>query len=45
MRVLWLREARDERWGELDVLSQKVQTSVYKINKYKGCNVQHNKYN
>ena len=31
--------------GELDTGSQKVQTSSYKINKYSGCNIQHDKYN
>ena len=30
--------------GELDEGSQKVQTSGYEINKYKGCNAQHDKY-
>ena len=31
--------------GELDKGSQNVKTSSYKINKYSGCNVQHDKYN
>ena len=31
--------------GELDEGGQKVQTSSYKINKYQGCDVQHDKYN
>ena len=31
--------------GELDEGSQKVQTSSYRINKYLGYNVQHDKYN
>ena len=31
--------------GELEEGGQKVQTSSYKINKYWGCNVQHDKYN
>ena len=36
-----------QRWGvgEVDEGSQKVETSSYRINKYQGCNVQHNKYN
>ena len=35
---LWLSEALEEG-------SQKVQTLSYKINKYQGCNIQHDKYN
>ena len=31
--------------GEFDEGSQKVQTSSNKINKYQGCNIQHDKYN
>ena len=31
--------------GELDEGGQKGQTSSYKISKYYGCNVQHDKYN
>ena len=31
--------------GELDEGVQKVQTSSYKINKYQGCNIQHDKNN
>ena len=30
--------------GKLEEGSQKVQTSRYKINKYQGCNVQHDGY-
>ena len=34
------------RWeGELDEGSQRVQTPSYKVTKYKGCNVQHDKDN
>ena len=31
--------------GTLDEGIQRVQTSSYKINKYQGCNTQHDKYN
>ena len=34
-----------QREGELNEGGQKEQTSSYKINKYWGCNVQHNRYN
>ena len=37
---------KGEGWGErkLEKGGQKVQTSSYKINKYQGCNVQHEDY-
>ena len=40
-------DTRCKGWGkrELDEFSQKVQSSSYKINRYEGCKVEHDKYN
>ena len=38
---LWLSDAGG---GELDEGGQRLQTPSYKINKYWGCNVQHDDY-
>ena len=43
------KEIRSPQWqgvgeGGIDEVSQKVQTSSYKINKYLRCNVQHDDY-
>ena len=51
--IIQIRRKRNEICGiragvglwELDEGTQRVQTSSYKINKYEGCNVQHDKYN
>ena len=40
----WLPKKTGEGKGELDEVSQKVQTPSYKISKYQGYNIQHEKY-